>query len=62
MLPSAPLSVSEHKTFELGDARAHSRLLTSICLAMGLNDVNFFGDRDLKTHANYQGPLPPPMV
>ncbi len=40
----------------------HNRLLTSICLAMGLNDVNFFGDRDMKTNANYQGPLVPLMV
>ncbi len=40
----------------------HNRLLTSICLAMGLGDVSFFGDRDMKTNANYQGPLLPLMV
>ena len=35
----------------------HNRLLTSICLAMGLADINYFGDRDLATRANYMGPL-----
>lgn len=35
----------------------HNRLLTSICLAMGLDDVDFFGDRDLTGRAEYQGPL-----
>lgn len=40
----------------------HNLLLNSICLAMGLDDVTFFGDRDLKTHAKYQGPLLPLMV
>jgi hypothetical protein len=40
----------------------HNKLLTSICLAMGLNDVNYFGDRDLTGRANYQGPLLPLMT
>lgn len=40
----------------------HNRLLTSICLAMGLGDVDYFGDRDLAGRANYQGPLLPLMV
>jgi hypothetical protein len=29
---------------------------------MGLNDVQFFGDRDMASRANYQGPLLPLMV
>ena len=40
----------------------HNRLLTSICQAVGLSDVNYFGDRDLATRALYQGPLEPLMV
>lgn len=40
----------------------HNLLLTSICQAMGLSDVSYFGDRDLQTRANYQGPLLPLMV
>lgn len=40
----------------------HNRLLTSICQAVGLSDVNYFGDRDLAGRANYQGPLEPLMV
>jgi len=35
----------------------HNRLLTSICHAIGLTDVNFFGDRDMTNNAAYQGPL-----
>ncbi|MDD9941457.1 MAG: DUF1552 domain-containing protein [Myxococcales bacterium] len=40
----------------------HNLLLTSICQAMGLSDVNFFGDRDMAGRSNYQGPLVPLMV
>lgn len=40
----------------------HNRLLTSICHAVGLTDVNYFGDRDLVSRAEYQGPLVPLMV
>jgi hypothetical protein len=40
----------------------HNLLLTSIAQAMGLSDINYFGDRDLKTRANYQGPLLPLMA
>jgi hypothetical protein len=40
----------------------HNRLLTSICLAMGLDDIDYFGDRDLESRSNYRGPLLPLMV
>ncbi|MEZ4247604.1 MAG: DUF1552 domain-containing protein [Polyangiales bacterium] len=40
----------------------HNLLLTSIAQAMGLSDVEYFGDRDLASRANYQGPLVPLMV
>jgi hypothetical protein len=40
----------------------HNRLLTSICQAMGLSDVDYFGDRDLTGRAEYQGPLTQIMV
>lgn len=39
----------------------HNRLLTSICQAMGLSDVGFFGDRELRdnpgAYARYHGEL-----
>ena len=44
------------------DRVPHNLLLTSICQALGLNDINYFGDRDLKSRANYQGPLVPLMT
>lgn len=50
------------RTIESMDRVPHNRLLTSICLAMGLNDINYFGDRDLVGRAEYQGPLLPLMV
>jgi len=40
----------------------HNKLLTSICHAVGLKKVNFFGDRDLEDRPEYQGPLEPLMV
>ncbi|MBM4364517.1 MAG: DUF1552 domain-containing protein, partial [Deltaproteobacteria bacterium] len=40
----------------------HNLLLTSIAQAVGLGDVNYFGDRDLVGRANYQGPLLPLMA
>jgi hypothetical protein len=40
----------------------HNRLLTSIAQAMGLSDVEYFGDRDLGSRAAYRGPLAPLMV
>jgi len=40
----------------------HNRLLTSLCQAMGLGDVDYFGDRDLVDRAEYQGPLTQLMV
>ncbi len=40
----------------------HNLLLTSIAQAVGLTDVNYFGDRDLTTRAAYQGPLVPLMA
>ena len=45
-----------------GERIPHNRLLTSICQALGLSDVNYFGDRDLATRPLYQGPLVPLMV
>lgn len=44
------------------DRVPHNKLLTSICHAVGKKDINFFGDRDLKDRAEYQGPLLPLMV
>jgi hypothetical protein len=40
----------------------HNRLLTSICLAIGLDDIDYFGDRDLASRSQYQGPLTQIMV
>jgi hypothetical protein len=40
----------------------HNKLLVSIAHAMGRTEINYFGDRDLKDRANYQGPLVPLMV
>ncbi len=40
----------------------HNKLLTSICHAVGLTDINFFGDRDLDDRPEYQGPLEMLMV
>lgn len=39
------------------DRVPHNKLLTSICHAMGLTDIQFFGDRDLVNRPEYQGPL-----
>jgi len=50
------------RTIDSMERVPHNRLLTSICLAMGLNDINYFGDRDLVGRAEYQGPLLPLMV
>jgi hypothetical protein len=41
---------------------AHNRLLVSIAHAMGLGDVDYFGDRDFEGNAFYSGPLTPLMV
>ncbi len=35
----------------------HNRLLTSIAQAMGQGDIDYFGDRDLESRAEYRGPL-----
>jgi hypothetical protein len=40
----------------------HNKLLVSIAHAMGRTEINYFGDRDLASRANYQGPLVPLMV
>jgi hypothetical protein len=50
------------RTIQSTDRIPHNLLLTSICQAMGLSDINYFGDRDLTTRANYQGPLLPLMT
>ena len=41
---------------------AHNRLLVSIAQAMGLSDVEYFGDRDFEGNAFYSGPLTQLMV
>jgi hypothetical protein len=46
-----------------GNARVpHNKLLVSIAHAMGRTEINYFGDRDLKGRAEYQGPLVPLMA
>ncbi len=40
----------------------HNKLLTSVCHALGFTDINYFGDRDLETRPEYQGPLDMLMV
>jgi hypothetical protein len=46
-----------------GDERvAHNRLLVSIAHAMGLGDVDYFGDRDFEGNSFYSGPLTQIMV
>jgi hypothetical protein len=46
-----------------GDERVpHNRLLVSIAQAMGLGDVDYFGDRDFDGHSFYSGPLTQLMV
>ncbi|MEM9189840.1 MAG: DUF1552 domain-containing protein [Myxococcota bacterium] len=44
------------------DRVRHNRLLTSIAQAMGLTDVDYFGDRDLGDRPEYRGPLVPLMA
>lgn len=50
------------RTIASTDRVPHNRLLTSICLAMGLDDVDYFGDRDLSERPSYRGPLLPLMA
>lgn len=46
-----------------GSARVpHNKLLVSIAHAVGQTDLDFFGDRDLESRAEYRGPLEPLMV
>jgi hypothetical protein len=40
----------------------HNKLLVSLAHAMGRTEINFFGDRDLKSRPEYQGPLVPLMA
>jgi len=40
----------------------HNKLLVSLAHAVGRTEINFFGDRDLRSNAKYQGPLVPLMV
>lgn len=39
------------------DRVPHNKLLVSIAHAVGRTEINYFGDRDLKSRAEYQGPL-----
>jgi hypothetical protein len=50
------------RNIESDERVPHNLLLTSIAQAMGLTDVDYFGDRDLRGRANYMGPLLPLMV
>ncbi len=45
------------RQIDSNDRVPHNKLLTSICHAMGRTEINFFGDRDLVSRAEYQGPL-----
>ncbi|HVU03260.1 MAG TPA: DUF1552 domain-containing protein [Polyangiaceae bacterium] len=40
----------------------HNKLLVSIAHAMGRTEINYFGDRDLVSRPEYQGPLVPLMA
>ena len=40
----------------------HNRLLVSLCHAVGLTDIDHFGDRDLVDDPAYRGPLAPLMA
>ncbi len=40
----------------------HNKLLVSLAHAMGVTDINYFGDRDLTDRPEYQGPLEPLMA
>jgi hypothetical protein len=41
-----------------GSARVpHNKLLVSLAHAVGRTEINYFGDRDLRSRAEYQGPL-----
>lgn len=44
------------------DRVAHNRLLVSIAQAVGLSDVEYFGDRDFAGNSFYSGPLTQLMV
>jgi hypothetical protein len=44
------------------DRVPHNKLLVSLAHAMGRTEINYFGDRDLKGRAEYQGPLVPLMA
>ena len=50
------------RNIESDERVPHNRLLTSICMAMGLGDIEYFGDRDLVDRPNYHGPLTQIMV
>ena len=40
----------------------HNKLLVSIAHALGVTDIDYFGDRDLSGNASYRGPLAPLMA
>jgi len=50
------------RNIESDDRVAHNRLLVSIAQAMGLSDVEYFGDRDFEGNSFYSGPLTQLMV
>jgi hypothetical protein len=50
------------RDIESDDRVAHNRLLVSIAHAVGVTDIDYFGDRDFEGHSFYTGPLVPLMV
>lgn len=50
------------RNIESDERVAHNRLLVSIAHAMGLGDVDYFGDRDFDGNSFYSGPLTQLMV
>jgi hypothetical protein len=40
----------------------HNKLLVSLAHAVGRTEINYFGDRDLVSRPEYQGPLVPLMA
>ncbi|HEX2679017.1 MAG TPA: DUF1552 domain-containing protein [Polyangiales bacterium] len=50
------------RTIENDERVAHNHLLVSIAHAVGVTDIDYFGDRDFAGNSFYTGPLAPLMV
>lgn len=50
------------RTINSDERVAHNRLLVSIAHAVGVTDIDYFGDRDFVGHPFYSGPLVPLMA